>query len=196
MDVTRDEAQESLAAIQEMARRMRRAAADNGAHNFLILWGVVWLFGFTCSQFMAQHDAKYVWMGLNLLGALGSWWFGRSQGRCVRSKGDEAAGRRIGLFWATLLAYCPLTVWIAWPLNGRQLAMFIIIFVMIGWLAMSFLLSYSAYFLALFITAVAFGSYFLLPAYFYLSMALVGGGAMIGSGIYIRSKWRNHERAE
>jgi hypothetical protein len=190
MNITRDEAQESLTAIQEMAQRMRRAAADNGAHYFLILWGLVWLFGFTCSQFLWHQTAGYVWMALNCLGGFGSWWFGRFKGRHVRSKGDAAAGRRIGLFWMTLFAYCALTIWIAWPLNSRQLAMFIIIFVMIGWLAMSFLLSYSAYFLALFITAVAFASYFFLPAYFYLCMALVGGGTMIGSGLYIRSKWR------
>jgi hypothetical protein len=68
--------------------------------------------------------------------------------------------------------------------------MFIVIFAMLGWIAMGFLLSYSLIKLALFVTALAFGSYYLLPDYFYLCMALLGGGAMIGSAVYIRFRWR------
>lgn len=190
MQVNANEAGEALSTIQAVAQKMRRAAADGNAHYFLILWGIVWFFGFLCSQFLPNKTAGIIWLGLDILGALGSWWFGQFRSRPVRTPGDAAAGRRIGLFWLTLFAYCPLTVWIAWPLNGKQLAMFIIIFVMIGWLAMSFLMSYFAVRLALFVTALAFGSYFLLPGYFYLCMALAGGGTMIGSGLYIRSKWR------
>jgi hypothetical protein len=190
VNVTRDEAQESLEAIRNMAQRMRRAAADNGAHYYLILWGIIWLLGFLGSQFLNNHIAGYIWLGLDSIGVFGSWWFGQFRRQRVRTPGDAAAGRRIGLFWLILFAYCSLAVWIVWPLNGKQLAMFIIIFVMIGWLAMSFLMSYSAVWLALFVTAVAFASYFLLPGYFYLCMALVGGGTMIGGGLYIHLKWR------
>jgi len=190
MNVNANEAEEALATITAMAQRMRRAAADNGAHYFLILWGIIWLLGFVCSQFLPSRTAGIVWLGLDILGAFGSWWFGQFRSQRVRAPGAAAAGRRIGLFWLTLFAYCPLTVWIAWPLNGRQLAMIIIVFVMIGWLAMSLLMSYSAVWLALFVTASACGSYFLLPDYFYLCMALVGGGTMVGSGLYVRAKWR------
>jgi len=190
MNVNANEAQEALATIQAVAQRMRRAAANGGAHYFLILWGIVWFIGFLCSQFLPHRTAGFIWLGLDILGAFGSWWLGRFRGRLVRASDDAAAGRRIGLFWLTLFAYCGLAVWIAAPLTGRQLAMLIVLFVMIGWMAMSLLMSYSAAWLALFVTALAFASYFLLPDYFYLCMALVGGGMMVGSGFYIRSKWR------
>jgi hypothetical protein len=83
-----------------------------------------------------------------------------------------------------------LNAWIVWPLNSKQMAMVIILFAMLGYLAMGFLMSIAIVKLALFVTAVACGAYLLPGNYFFLGMALLGGGTMIGSGLYIRSKWR------
>jgi hypothetical protein len=67
--------------------------------------------------------------------------------------------------------------------------MFIILFVMIGWLAMGLLLSFASIWPGLLITALALIGYFLLPNIFYLWMAILGGGGMIVLGLYIRSRW-------
>jgi len=190
MEITPNEAEESLAAISSMKKRMRYAAANGGAHYFLILWGIIWFLGFLGSNFLSQKVAGYVWMVLDIFGGLGSWGLGLWLSRRVRNASVSATSGRIGLFWLALFAYCALTVWIAWPVDGRQLAMLMVIFAMLGWIAMGFLLSYSLVRLALFVTALAFGSYYLLPHYFYLCMAFLGGGTMIGSALYIRFKWR------
>jgi len=68
--------------------------------------------------------------------------------------------------------------------------MLIVLFAMIGWIAMGFLLSIAAVRLALLITAIALLGFFLLPQYFFLWMAFLGGGTMIGGGLYIILKWR------
>jgi hypothetical protein len=190
MEITPNEAEESLAAIGSIKKKMRHAAATGGAHYFLILWGVIWFLGFLGSYFLGDRIAARVWMVLDILGGLASWGIGVSMSRRVRNASVSATSGRIALFWWSLFAYCALTVWIAWPLDSKQLAMFIVIFAMLGWIAMGFLLSYSLIKLALFVTALAFGSYYLLPDYFYLCMALLGGGAMIGSAVYIRFRWR------
>ncbi|MCX5752317.1 MAG: hypothetical protein NTW97_01590 [Candidatus Krumholzibacteria bacterium] len=173
-----------------MRKRMRNAVTNGGAQYYLILWGVIWFLGFLGSHFLPDSTAGHVWMVLDIIGALGSWGLGVFMSRRVRNASVSATSGRIGLFWLALFAYCMLAVWIAWPLDSRQLAMFLIIFAMFGWIAMGFLLSYSLVTLALFITALAFGSYYLLPHLFYLCMALLGGGTMIGSGLYIRFRWR------
>lgn len=189
MEVTPDEAAESLAAVSSMKKRMRSAVANGGAHYYLIMWGVIWFLGFLGLHFLPGGTAGRVWMVLDIIGGLGSWGFGMLVSRRVRKAGVSATSGRIGLFWLALFAYCMLTIWIAWPVDSRQLAMVVIIFAMLGWIAMGFLLSYSLIRLALFVTALAFGSYYLLPDYFYLCMALIGGGTMIGSGLYIRFGW-------
>lgn len=191
MQITPNEAQESLAAIDAMMQKVRRAAANGGAHYFLILWGIIWFFGFLGSHFFTDKIGGYVWIGLDILGGFGSWLIGVLLHRRVRNASASVTGGRIGLFWLTLFIYCILTIWIAGSMDGKKLAMFIVIFVMIGWIAMGFLLSLSIVWLAFLVTAVACAGYFLLPAYFYLWMALLGGGTMIGCGLFIRCKWQS-----
>jgi hypothetical protein len=67
--------------------------------------------------------------------------------------------------------------------------MLVIIFTMIGQSAMGLLLSFSSTWWALPITALALAGYFLLPGLFYLWMGILGGGAMIALGLYIRMRW-------
>jgi hypothetical protein len=190
MQVNANEAEEALAMIHAMAQKMHRAVADGEVHNFFILWGVIWFIGFLGSQFLPGKTAGWMWMGLDILGGLASAAIGLWLNQRVRDTASPTFAKRLGFFWLALFAYCALTIWIAWPLHGKQVAMIIIFFAMLGYLAMSFLLSISAVRLALFVTILACGTYFLLPAYFYLCMALLGGGTMVGSGLYIRSKWR------
>ena len=190
MQITPNEAEESLAAISSMRQKMRRAVANGGAHYFLILWGVIWFFGFLGSHFFTDKIAGYIWLVLDILGGFGSWGIGILLNRRVRNASISATSGRVALFWLTMFVYCTLTVWIAWPLDGKQLAMFILIFAMLGWIAMGFFSSFSVIRVALFVTAVAFGGYYLLPDFFYLCMALLGGGTMIGCGLYIRFKWQ------
>ena len=64
-----------------------------------------------------------------------------------------------------------------------------VLFMMIGQLSMGLLLSYSAVWWALPVTALALIGYFLLPGIFYLWMGLLVGGGMIALGIYIRARW-------
>ena len=69
------------------------------------------------------------------------------------------------------------------------MAMYIILFVMIGWIAMSLLLSFASIWPGLIITVLALVGFFLLPGIFYMWMAVLGGGGMIALGLYIRSRW-------
>jgi len=190
MQITPNEAQESLAAISSMMQKVRRAVAAGGTQYFLILWGFVWLFGFLASQFLSGKIAGYVWLGLDLLGGLASFAIGLWLRRRVRNASVSVTGGRIALFWLTLFTYCMLAIWIAGPMNGKQVAMFIIIFVLVGWMAMGFLLSISMVRVVLLVTAIAFGGYYLLPDYFYLCMAVLGGGTLIGCGLTIRFWWK------
>jgi hypothetical protein len=150
---------------------------------------VIWLLGFLNSQFLPNQTAGYVWMGLDILGGIFSAIVGIRMNRGVRSSAPTASGKRIAFFWLLVFFYCVAAVAVAWPTGGRQLAMFIILFVGIGWMAMGLLLSFASIRWGLALTAVALIGYFLLPGVFYLWMAILGGGGMIALGLYIRSRW-------
>jgi hypothetical protein len=189
MNISPNEAEEALAAIQSMMKKTRRTISSSGAYLFLIVWGVVWLLGFLGSQFLPQDIGGYAWMILDTLGWILSAVIGIRMGRAVRSSSSVTSGKRIGIFWLLLFVYAIATVAISWPADGKQLAMYIILFVIVGWLAMGLLLSFYSIWPGLVITALALVGYFLLPDIFYLWMAVLGGGGMIALGLYIRSRW-------
>ena len=189
MNISSSEAEEALAVIQAMMTRTRRAISSSGAFIFMIVWGVVWLLGFLSSQFLSQEIANNVWMILDILGGILSVVLGIRMNRGIRSTAPTTSGKRIAFFWLLVFVYCVAAVAIAWPSDGKQLAMFIILFVMVGWAAMGLLLSFASVWPGLIITVLALVGYFLLPGIFYLLMAILGGGGMIALGLYIRSRW-------
>jgi hypothetical protein len=188
MNISSSEAEQALAAIQVVMQKTRRMVSSSGAYLFLLVWGIVWLLGFLCSQFLPNQTGGYIWMGLDVLGGLFSAIIGIRMSRSVHSA-SAPSGKRIGLFWFLLFLLCSAAIWVSWPIDGKQLAMLIILFVMTGWIAMSLLLSFASIKLGLAMTALAMIGYFLLPDYFYLWMAVLGGGGMIAASLYIRYRW-------
>ena len=189
MNISPTEAEEALAAIQRTMQKTRHSIASSGAYVFLIVTGIVWLVGFLSTQFLSGEIVAYIWIGMSALGSALSILLGTRRGRRVRSPSVNASAKRAGIFWLLLVFYGIATVAIARPTDGKQVTMFVILFIMIGQLAMGLLLSFSAVWWALPITALALVGYFLLPGIFYLWMGVLGGGGMIALALYIRSRW-------
>ena len=189
MNISPTEAEEALVAIQTMMQKTRRAISASGAYIFLIIWGVIWLLGFLNSQFLPLVTANRVWIGLNILGGLVSAVVGARMNRGVRTAAPTTSGKRIAFFWLLLFLYCFAASAVVWPLDAKQLAVMITLFVTIGWIAMGLLLSLASAWWGLGLAVLALAAYFLLPGIFYFIMAFLGGGGMIALGIYIRYRW-------
>ena len=189
MNISPDEAQEELAAIQSMMQKTRHSIASSGAYIFLVVTGVVWLVGFLSTQFLTGDIVAYIWVGMSLLGSALGILLGSRMSPRVRGPSTAASAKRAGIFWLFLVFYAIAAIAIARPTDGKQVTMFIILFIMIGQLSMGLLLSFSSVWWALPITALALVGYFLLPDIFYLWMGILVGGGMIGLGLYIRLRW-------
>ena len=189
MNISPNEAEEALAAIQSVTQKTRRSIASSGAYIFLVITGIVWLVGFLATQFLTGAIVAYIWMGISILGTALSIPLGTRMGRRVRNPSFNASTKRAVIFWLLLIFYCIAVIAIARPTDGKQVTMFIVLFIMIGQLSMSLLLSFSATWWALPITALTLVGYFLLPGIFYLWMGILVGGGMIALGLYIHSRW-------
>ena len=192
MNISPDEAEEALAAIQKTMHKTRHSLASSGAYIFLIVTGVIWLVGFLANQFLSGAVVAYIWIGVSLLGSALSVLLGLRMGRRVRGPSTAAYAMRIGAFWLLLICYAIAAIAVARPTDGKQLTLLIILFIMVGQLAMGGmapLFSFSSTWWTLPITALALAGYFLLPDFFYLWMAILVGGGMIALGLYIRLRW-------
>ncbi|MCL4562021.1 MAG: hypothetical protein M1281_15605 [Chloroflexi bacterium] len=189
MNISPDEAEEALAAIQKVTDKTRRSIAGSGAYIFLIVTGIVWLVGFLSTQFLTGEIVAYIWIGISLLGTALSIPVGIRMGKRVRSPSFGPTAKRATIFWLLLAFYAVAVIAVAQPAEGKQVTMFVILFIMLGQLAMGLILSFSTTWWALPITALALTGYFLLPDFFYLWMGVLVGGGMIAFGLYIRLRW-------
>lgn len=189
MNVSPSEAEEALAAIQTIAQKTRRSIASGGTYITLIVTGIVWLVGFLCTQYLSGEIVGYIWGGLSILGTVAGFVLGFRMGKRVRSPSTTPMVKRVGLFWLFLIFFAIAAIAVAQPTDGKQATMFIILFIMLGQMAMGLLFSFSMVWWTLPITVLALVGYFLLPDFFYLWMSILGGGGMIALGLYIRFRW-------
>jgi hypothetical protein len=189
MNISPTEAEEALAAIQTMAQKTRKSIASGGTSITLIVTGVVWLVGFLCTQFLPVRIVGYIWGGLSLFGTIVGIILGSRMGARVRSPSTAPMVRRVGLFWLLLVLFALAVIAVAHPSDGKQATLLVILFLMLGQMAMGLLFSFSSVWWTLPITALALVGYFLLPGIFYLWMAVLGGGGMIALGLTIRLRW-------
>jgi hypothetical protein len=189
MNISPNEAEEALADIQRVTQKTRHSVVSGGTYITLIVTGIVWLVGFLCTQFLTGEIVGYIWAGLSILGGTLGTVLGFRMGKRVRSPLTAPTAKRIGLFWLLLVFYGIAAIAVARPTDGKQATIFIVLFIMLGQLAMGLLFSFSSVWWALPITALALVGYFLLPGIFYLWMGVLGGGGMIVLALYIRSRW-------
>jgi hypothetical protein len=189
LNMSSSEAEEALVAIQTMAQKTRQSIASGGTYITLIVTGVVWFVGFIFTQFLPQEIVGYIWAGLSILGGTVGTFLGLRLGRRVRSPATAPTVKRVVFFWLLLALYGITFIAIAQPTDGKQATLFVILFIMLGQLAMGLLFSFSSVWWALPISLLALIGYFLLPGFFYLWMAILGGGVMILLGLYIHYRW-------
>ena len=189
MDISPSEAEEALEAIQVISQKTRHSIASSGAHISLIVTGLVWMIGFLATQFLQGEAVTYIWIGASIIGAFTGTFLSMRMGKRVRSPSAGATAKRIGAIWLLLAVYCLAALAVTWPLDGMQLTVLIVLFVMVGWLAMGLLLNFISIWPGLIIIALVLIGYFLLADIFFLWIAILGGGGMIALGIYIRYRW-------
>jgi hypothetical protein len=188
MNISPNEAEEALDAIQKVTQKTRHSIASSGTYITLIATGIVWFVGFLCTQFLTGAIVAYIWIGLSIVGTIVGTILGFQRGKRVRSPSFNEPAKRGTIFWLLLIFYAIAAVAVARPTDGKQVTMFVILFTMIGQSAMGLLVSFSITWWTLPIAILALVGYFLLPNYFYLWMAVLGGGGMIAFAVYIRSR--------
>ena len=199
MNITKDEARASLAEIRDVTWHTRRAIGQGASSSILIVWGVIWMIGYSASQFVPQYSGL-IWLPLITVGAISSWICGSRK----RSSISDANGSRIGIFWLVLFAYAALWMvllhphqlpsGVEWanyqPMNDRQAGAFYATVPMFAYVVGGLWLGRFFVWLGSIVTVLTVIGFFLLPGYFCIWMAFTGGGSLVVSGLYIRRFWR------
>jgi hypothetical protein len=185
MNISPEEARESMAAVQQTGTKLRKAYGYNG--YYLILWGLIWFFGFLASQYLPFGPRSWIWGVLVTIGWVSSALLGIYQSKQIRS----IIGARIGMFYGALIGFSVLWFIILRPSSIQQGVLFLVTLILFGGVVAGiFARSLSSVIGCVAITVLSVIGYYLLPSYFYLWEAIFGGLSMFGIGLILRLGWR------
>ena len=181
MSMPENQAAQSLHDIESAARRSAVAYGYQKSSPHLIIWGLIWMAGYSATYLKPQWNAS--WPVLVMLGIAGDFAIAlRSGARASRAYDWRFAASilSIFLFWVAVFAIMP-------PRSGLQVGAFIPIFVALCY-AMAGIWKRAArmLLLGLALGVLTIAGYFWVTQYFLLWMAVVGGGSLILGGLWLR----------
>jgi hypothetical protein len=194
MEVTRDEARDTLRDVESVAQLVRGKLATGMTGPILIVWGAIWATCFALTHF-APAAGSWAWLAGDALGIAGTIWLSRRAGvEAVRSAAAQRLWWKVFWFWFLLVLYANIWLAIFWPWRVEQVGLFLVTLIMFAyvvmglWLGSRFLLA-----LGLAVTALAGVGYvlsFLVPGYLDLWLGSTGGLALLVSGLYLTLRRR------
>jgi len=184
MPLSPDQAADTLRDIARAERRSFSAYGYQSAAPYLILWGIIWIIGYSAADIRPVY-AGDTWLALLVIGFIASGVIGHRAGRRAGNKG-AAVGLRITATWIVMLAFFAAIFTIMAPVTGDQIGAFFPLFfgtvyVVMGiWMGLRFVLVGAA------IVALTMFGFFFIHPHFSLWLAAVGGGALLLGGLWLR----------
>ncbi|RFU48590.1 hypothetical protein [Paraburkholderia sp. DHOC27] len=182
MALTSEQASQALRDLEAVSQRSGKLYRYQRTAPMLILWGVIWIVGFGATQ-LAPARAGWLWIVLDIAGVLGCIYLGR------RGHADASASqswRWLGTI-AAIGAFYVLALTILQPTSGAQVAAFIGLLVAMFYVLAGLWIGVRLAIIGLALAVLTVFGYYMLPAYFALWMAVVGGGALILAGLWLRT---------
>lgn len=188
MTVTRGDAASALHDIDTARRQALTAFGYRSGSPYLLLWGVVWIVAGTVGA-LAPGNAGIGWLAADIAGLIGTGCLVTAQARRDGSDGARDSVLRYVAMVAVLAMFVALTLSLFAPVRGVEVQSFIVLLVAAAYVILGcwFGLRYAAVGMA--IGALATGTFHFAPAHTALVVPLLGGGALVLAGLWMRRAW-------
>ena len=179
--ITTREATDVLREAATTERRSAEAYSYSRGAPFLILWGLIWIVGYGGMAVLPEQQSSWLWLALSVVGIGVSIWLANAG-----AKARGQSGWRIGALVVIAFAFTYALFSILPPTNALQVGAFSplllsAIYAAIGlWRGLRFVL------VGAFLAAITLGAYFFLKDFFFIWMALGGGGSLLLTGLWMR----------
>lgn len=180
MRVSESEAKQALDDVEQTMRTTSRRWDGDEAFPHLMLWGAIWFIYPMWVQFWPE--TSYIPMFLFPVGGLASWKIATHGRRPVKNTNDK---RFLLIGWILWLFACVWAVLLQ-PKSPEQIYAFGCTVAMFAYVVAGFWWGRFYIVLGLTVTGLTLAGFFWLPNMFWLWMAFMGGGALMGSGLYLK----------
>ena len=194
MNLSEQDAKESLASINDAKARTRRAVIKAYASPVLMLWGAVWTVCYLGSHLFPRSSREIFPAGASVGVAAMVFLHMREcrRGPAIRNAFDESLVLRANLLWVFVFAFTCLGLVLLRPSDGIHMNAFLCAMAMFGCIVMGlWFCIWTMVILGLAITVAALvGCFVIPPMYYALWMAVTFGGSLFGTGLYMHWRWR------
>jgi len=185
--ITENEAAESLRDVERVSRRTHVASAYALASPHLILWGLVWVAGYTGTGLTAPEQWGWVWLPGIVAGSIGSAMLGRRAARSGVAKAGGSTAARSLLMALIIMLFMGSVYLVFKPTSPLPYLVFPALIMAVTYaLVGTFGLPRFTWIGAGVFAAVMLG-YLLAPALMPFWLAAAGGGGLILGGVWMRT---------
>ena len=175
---------EARDALQEAATTERRSAQAYGYSSrapFCILWGLIWIAGYGGTAALPAQESNWLWLALAIAGTAISVWIGNN-----RADGHSRDGWRAGLVIVIVMAFTAALMSIMHPTDPIQVGAYWPLLLSAIYASMGLWMGVRYILLGAFLAAATLGAYVFFKEFFFIWMALVGGGSILLTGLWMR----------
>lgn len=189
MTLDKTQAAHALAEIDQTGRRSGSLYSYGRAAPYVILAGAMWLVADLLTEF-APFNKSWIWPAISLLGTVG---FVLIALRQTKPANPAAAAAKKGIFWRILgvwlavFAFMVSTFSIFGLADGRQEHSFIGVFFGCTYVAVGAFMGWRMVVVGVALTVLSLFGFFEVHDHYLAYMGLVGGGALIISGLWLRT---------
>jgi hypothetical protein len=185
MQLSPAEARSALDDIQRTSALSAKATGYRRAAPHLLLWGAIWTLGYGAPA-LAPQTPNWIWLALDAIGLVGSFVIGMRTPGPVAGKTGGHTGRVFAAS-AVCVLFVIATLTVMQPTQTAQLMVFPalllgLVYGLVGVFGRSKFL-----WIAAAAPACALLAYFFFQPWLGLTMAVVGGGGLMLSGLWMRS---------
>ena len=183
----RNQALNDLRRIRQIMDRTRRATGGFGGW-FMVVAGAMWLVGLTATQFLPDEHINWTWAVISIAGTGAMIW--------VAARSTRHCGMRaslwwpVFLFWWALAVFDVLLIWLFKITDGIRIGLLILLTVAMGYTQLGLFYHWLITAVGVLIGILSLGAFFLTQDYFSLAMGILGGGLLIGSGLWMVRSWK------
>lgn len=184
MNIDHSAAESALASIREAENQMNRALSASGGAYQMIIWGAVMVVGYTLNHFADRLPVALVagpWIVMSTLGNILSVIVSVQRSR----KFHNPYGARLGLLYVVFILFGGVAAFFVHPSDPREINLLAYLLVMLWMASMGLWVDLRLLWISLTFTSLMLFGFLVLPDYFFLWLAIVGGGALIGSGLLL-----------
>ena len=185
MNITKNDAETALRDAGQAGERSLTLFHYEMASPYLLLWGVLWVTAGIVGVLSPEHTGTG-WLVIDTVGIIATGYLVAGDARRLAKNNARVEGLRFVATVVVLTAFLTMTFTIFAPVSGVEIQAFITILIASIYMVFGFWTGYRLSVIGAVLAILVVSALFYTPTQFPLMVSILGGGALILGGLWMR----------